>query len=875
MQTRTKQLVAVIVIAGLILTAVITFSIRQREAAPRADMSDLLGSRSVRAAPAPEATMVALGEPYLTLAATPVTMYYSEDAELTAAPLLISGPNDETPEAGASKAPARFLEAYGAEPTLTLGDPTANDTSGNDQTADAARLERTTVELARQYWQRADGAILVEPTQQGYELAINTVPIASYLNIPVIVTAEQSPRVTDALAALEVEYTIVCGDLPGYGRVWPMENTTNPRAIIATGVADPSNTPRALLGDRMGENASYIAVANPSDIVLPKVVDRFTKTFSGTVTSSDTGSTSFPTSSADAPTNYLTIPEDYRYARVTVDSTVATVEPTLWPGSPQDHGERSYVYFGTDHDRDGAMTQDEDSPEDRLHFMVPSLGYAYEMIDGTVNCIGHADFPIFNSTGEKCVQIKATLDQKPVDQFPGYGPGTAADARASSTSFSIEVTVEKLESYHYPRMPYASSLAPYLAAFRRGVVLAESDFTLHNETFASHPNSGDPAVNFDLYPRINHRAAVVKDRLNALLASIAGMGDANPTTLATHYGAMAPDAFCVGIVADTNMVPWYYYHNTGQVDYGESEGYHTPSDNGYADIDLDLANAPYDRDGSHPSMELAVGRITGWDAQDTSALLARTFFYDRIVGAFAGQEGAKWTDSAMTTHGDAIPVESAKTVTEKLDEAFDRAGFTVNSFHDLARSDSKLSSAVYERSNLIFECAHGYYYWYVPPGYKATGPGGGFHVANVKNMEFGPSVLYASSCVTGKIDGIPHTNALSQAFLHSGMNTYVGASRLSWGGAVPLPDAESGEILGGYLGQLFYGYLTGYIYNKDGGLIEEGHGDLTVGQALILAKNKYISRYPPDDGGPDSDTVEEFNIFGDPAFNPYEPNHDG
>ena len=25
----------------------------------------------------------------------------------------------------------------------------------------------------------------------------------------------------------------------------------------------------------------------------------------------------------------------------------------------------------------------------------------------------------------------------------------------------------------------------------------------------------------------------------------------------------------------------------------------------------------------------------------------------------------------------------------------------------------------------------------------------------------------------------------------------------------------------------------------------------------------------------DSDTVEEFNVHGDPAFNPYEPNHSG
>jgi len=276
---------------------------------------------------------------------------------------------------------------------------------------------------------------------------------------------------------------------------------------------------------------------------------------------------------------------------------------------------------------------------------------------------------------------------------------------------------------------------------------------------------------------------------------------------------------------------------------------------------------------SMPSMELAVGRIVGWDVQDASALLARTFFYSSIIDEFPGLAGRPWKESALTTFGTGPPVGLALTVTEKLGAAFRQAGFYVDSNHNFHMSDSKITAPLYARSNFIYFCAHGFYYWYVPPGFKPTGVGGGFDVAHVKDMSFGPSVLFGSSCVTGKIDGIQPYNALSLTFLHSGMNSYIGASRLSWGGLSLIDD--SGEAYGDYLALLMYGYLTGFIYDKDGGLISQTGGDVTMGEALMMAKNMFIQVGGTDGGGPRDDTIAEFNIHGDPAFNPYEPIHQG
>ena len=74
-----------------------------------------------------------------------------------------------------------------------------------------------------------------------------------------------------------------------------------------------------------------------------------------------------------------------------------------------------------------------------------------------------------------------------------------------------------------------------------------------------------------------------------------------------------------------------------------------------------------------------------------------------------------------------------------------------------------------------------------------------------------------------------------------------------------------------------YAALTGFIYNKDSGLTD-GYsvGNVSMGYALMHARNAYLLHEGGTDGGGTTcDTVEEFNLHGDPAFNPYEPIHEG
>ncbi len=852
-----RKLTAIGTVSLLVISAIVIFlyiDLKEDGALPLATMDDLLNSRSERSGNDPDVIIVDKDLPYMVLAATSIAVYY-QDNERISSPLLCTGDNPDTPDEGSSKSTESFLDAYPHSNVLNI---------------DSHSAMEETIKLAKTYWKSSDGAVLVKMDTDGYEMAISAVVIASYLNIPVLIMEDQSSEVDQTLSLLDVKYTILCGDLRGYGKIWPLHSNEEINSILATGHPDSKSEMRSILKDRLGMDANYIVLANPNDIRVPGVIDSFTKEFTGIVKHSDTGSTSFPTSSGDAPTFYMNIPEDYQYTRVTVDSSMDCIDPRNF-GTAETHGERSYVYFGIDEDKDGQMVHDGDSEPDTLHFMSPSLAYSYSGSGSSVQAVCHTDYPIFNSTGEKCIQIKASLDYKVTQDSHLPGPGITKDMFGSETTFTITVTVEKLDSYIYPRLVGGSSLASYLAAFRGGIVLADPGYSVHDEEMVANANCGDPTANEELYENINTRTMKVKNDLNDLLGDLADVDGNDWGSVAEVYGSRdLSDPMYVGILADPFMIPQLYYTNT-QGDYGESEGFGTPSDNGYGNIDADLENLPFNVDGSAPTLELAVGRMTGWDIQDTSSLLARTFFYDDIIDSYPGHSGS-FKDSALSTHGTVVPVGAAETVVKKLEAAYEQAGFTVDAYHNFALSDSKYSAEYYETSNFIFECAHGHYYWFVPPGYKDTSAGGGFTVANVQDMDFGPGVIFASSCVTGKVDGIPLYNGLSQTFIHSGMNAYVGASRLSWGSLIPSPMASpSGEALGGYVGLLFYGYLTGFIYDRDGGLRSEGVGDLSVGAALMHAKNDFTLEEGSDGGGPIDDTVEEFNLHGDPAFNPYEP----
>ncbi|MEW6070494.1 MAG: hypothetical protein AB1485_07755, partial [Candidatus Thermoplasmatota archaeon] len=510
----------------------------------------------------------------------------------------------------------------------------------------------------------------------------------------------------------------------------------------------------------------------------------------------------------------------------------------------------------------------------------------------------YTEAPIFNAPGKYCIQLLPRLPSDD-DITPIINPVGVADC-------VLSVTVEELDSYIYPKLRSVSSLAGYLTAYRKGVVQAKPEFMIWNDEYVRIPHCSTPTTNLELIEPTNKRVGEVKKELNNLLGRIAGL----PTR--TEEDIIALSEYChssnqignfthLGILADPQMIPHYIYpsKNLGPDVYA---GHYVRGDIIYSDIDADLELPPYDLAGRYPRLELAEGRITGFDVQDVSALLARTFFYNDIIDNVIVPEGHRarlsniWKNNALGMSADAgSPIDPAhppgtEPAQRKVGEAWRRAEMSIEvELKDKQFCARQEAALAYETSNFISILVHGFWYWYVPtpkdrefdtldprdPFYE-IGAGSAFDVAHVRLMNFGPSTMWATSCVTGRLDGVQPYNALSNAFLHAGMNCYVGASTYMWGSLFFTPDFYSGEVMGNLMMLHFYGHLCGYLYDKSqGGIVEVEQANTTVGVALMLAKNFFIENQGTDGGGPNDDTYEAVFIHGDPAFNPYTPNFGG
>jgi hypothetical protein len=122
--------------------------------------------------------------------------------------------------------------------------------------------------------------------------------------------------------------------------------------------------------------------------------------------------------------------------------------------------------------------------------------------------------------------------------------------------------------------------------------------------------------------------------------------------------------FYIALVGDTIMLPHYYYRSPHSDPFKKAPkgayGTNCPSDYIYGNIDPELYSLlPYDPDhlendlwSDFPEAENIVGRITGWDVQDASALIARTLFYDRVI-----EKKGDWKDNAAILVGAGTEVQ--------------------------------------------------------------------------------------------------------------------------------------------------------------------------------------------------------------------------
>jgi len=828
-----------------------------------------------------------------------------------------------------------------------------------DYTIAGLSAKQSSLLTAALFWQSSNTALVLQNDTIGYNLGVVAAPIASYLDIPVIVTDAFDAEVTSVLESLGVTQLYVCGTLPV-----PEEYTV----IRFTDSSPITNMTIQIIEERFGKQVQYITITNPLDVQRPHVLDTTRVEVTGTTQSA----ISLPSQlvglllRGSGSTSTFTIPDHYKYALVSIDLTNLNSENVQLLGdklalmmlSPTNE---TYLYTGTSSghpilDRNG------DIITDQLHF----------------------DTVLYNRPGTYTLLVY------------GYWFGITRG------SYALNVTVQKLDSPLVPLMDNISSVAPFLTAYHQGVVFADTGFAFAADDDVLYNGSPCPGMtqaggNPNLTVPANLHTMQIHDQLNELLSEISGIDGKDLRQLRDYY---KEHPLSIAIVADPTMVPMYFYYNPdGRPDThnGGVMGYSVPSDFIYADVDVDHVDPENDTYSAWPFMENTVGRVTGWDAQDCSALIDRTIFYDTII-AHLGD----WKKNSLVQTGCGLEFQNLPIITRlgqllysgrgeptkfptgestfmnlRLTDDMKTGGF--NSQHtfflqsqrvgftkeglDKIRKAGLLNRLIFPgpealihfissqkkvtggklqlNSSFIFGFAHGFYNLFeygdilidsrgfpgvttlarLDPMLRSDLSGlGSYEVRTVQNMDYGPSVVFIESCITARTDGIDAENVLSQAFLHAGVNAYIGATRVTADPGYleprPLPKGWGIGILGLTKAILNLKVKGQYPDAHFGAVIAENvilnliNDNATIGMALRDSKNVYLPTdanstflwSPPlslstgfsalDAAFQEASLMKsgsgrtrvldkkyvalhEFTLYGDPAFNPYQPINNG
>lgn len=968
MQKNDKKMVVIGVIVMILASAGVYTWMAPSTEVKKADFDSIIGITGVMSK-IPDAITVSDSCPFYPLIVTPIAVHYDNNGNQEVVPLYIENSIDP------SDAVLRAKSSIGRTVELNIND--------NES------LEKLSIDLAKKYWKESKAVLLIKNNEEGYNLGVIATPIASYLSIPIIVADNLTSDISVALSELGVEYSIVCGDIDGYGTLIEFEN-----------IDDIINAKIELIKEKFGD-LNYITLTNPIDAFPPKVLDKVSFTL-GPKTISSQATTQIVNMAKtmlleDPLLGTFTIPKDYKYALVKFEGINLNYENVDELGD-----DVGFII--------GANLPD-----------IPKGLQSSEFFSGNTGSGGN---PIRDSNGniikDRVYTETVLYDRGGVEYTVNVKGRWLAQKEGDVTA---NIVIEKLEDPVYPLMKQLSSISPYLTAYHKGIIFGKPEFAFTADD-DKETSRGEKCPGYYV-PMKNPRLVELSNKhiydeiyleMNKLLGKIADI-DYDDTKSLTNYYKNNP--IYIALVGGATVLPQYIYDNYNEpIDVENAQyrvGVGTPSDFIYGNIDpiqYDWSNIANDIYSEYPYQENIVGRITGWDAQDASAIITRTIFYNDVI-----RDIGEWKDNyailigsgqdfqkpplrylifgkalGMTYNNEPmkLPTGYGQIAGERtIDQVIKPLGFNVldawaeegmkEGFSDDALSTIKKTTLLnrllfnkrevsrvvgedvvkggeyLENSNFIWVNAHGSRGLFLTSGIDtasvgiggpilhrmielgirpfmggAMGPGtsleshGHYNTREVENMDFGPSFMWLESCICGKIDGVYPKTSIAQTLLHSGVNSLIAASTTS-------------NIGGGYLepkNKIYdtpFSILTAYIKTRldaRKGEYPEPHfgykiytdlcedlreNDVSIGLAFRNAKNNYLPSdadwevwwAPPlittgdrieDIGlldsyntiasglfGEGKDTMMgnkytsfyEYLLFGDPAFNPYEPCNNG
>jgi len=270
----------------------------------------------------------------------------------------------------------------------------------------------------------------------------------------------------------------------------------------------------------------------------------------------------------------------------------------------------------------------------------------------------------------------------------------------------------------------------------------------------------------------------------------------------------------------------------------------TPSDNRYADFD----NNKY-------TIERSIGRIFALELKDISYYFDRVFNYQDYWSLQPIPPGVRgspymlppfWNDNAVIYCG--VAAEFAEDSENHCREYMRFIGqFNTQDDSDKAHGAGGGPAIMQDfamANFILINADHGY------PSGTVT-----WHSSDLPEMH--PGISFAVSCSLGRVDGQNKGSTVTYKMLEKGMNVYLAPTRTAYGSLVQTYPYQPIAAPG-----LCYLYVRFILDN-----------DYDSGVAYMHAKNDLINN--GYGGNVDQITTWQYQHYGDPAFNPYETNHEG
>ncbi len=680
----------------------------------------------------------------------------------------------------------RFLSYYGSDSLLLLGDV---DEEGTKFTGSASKIS---LEILKHEYESTAGVLIVPETEIGYELGIAAAPLASYLNIPIIVVDDSTKydSLNKELEKVDVEYCITVGP-----NAKSIAEKTGFKAILLEDSYAIAENVLTVIKDRFGK-IDYITMTNPSDVIPPYVVDSNTETFEADVENVKitTGRTETDIIGESTETYDIEVPSGINLIRIYVNFT--SVSSTILDPLKEEIDIEPLI-FASLYDDSGKIA---------------AYGPSFSLDVGKT----YLETLTVEAPGTYQLKVSVYYGTAGFDTYAGTQVGL------SKIEGKYQVTVETntLSKPHNPIFEKTSMITPYLTAAHGGILLADSEFELTDETYAdkAQGHSTGPWYDVELNEVANEKVDKNVRKLNNLMELLQSFD--------LYEGYMNGSSW-LAIVGGANMIPMYY--EPKEAAWVEDPVYGV----GWAtDVKYSL------------NVTLSTARPLGRNIGDISTLIGRTLFYEEYAKGHSKKIQAEYGNSeTWLDHFHFLAGEGGgrtgwffwqRTFAPEVEQHGFRSEVYVQNYEN-DRQTMEMGGA-YERANYFDLMLHGNWYWYVPElnGFDrySTGVKVSDLMTNDEEWELGPSVLNSGVCIMGRIDGVAPTQSITTVFIHSGINAFYSSTRSTGS------EAKAGTI------------ETSLLYD-----------DISVGEALRLDKNTNVE--------PAAFFVR--NLYADPAFNPYEP----